>query len=91
MLAEPQEHNFKFQRNRRLTIEQKTKCRQIEQMTYDRPAPLLFLSFTTMLDMLLHFHSGLYNQCIAKLQRATKCLRCSPTICGQGTGLFAFE
>ena len=55
MLARAQGHNFKFQWNRRLKIEEGTTCWQLEQMSHSYPlAPLSFFPFTPMLDNLLH-------------------------------------
>ena len=55
MLARAQGHNFKFQRNRRLKIEEGTTCWQLAQMSHSYPPALLsFLPFIPMLDNLLH-------------------------------------
>ena len=72
MLARAQGHNFKFQRNRCLKIEEGTTCWQLEQMSHSYPpAPLSFLPFTPMPDNLLHwlppFHSSVYNPCLTSV------------------------
>ena len=55
MLARAQGQNFKFQRNRRLKIEDGTTGLQLEQMSHSYPpTPLSFFLFTPMLDNLLH-------------------------------------
>ena len=75
MLARAQGHNFKFQRNQRLKIEEGTTCWQLEQMSHScPPAPPFLLAF--------HSHAWQFAALIAPL--SLQCLQPMPNKCACG-------